>query len=755
MGIEKLFFLAAMAIGFLSGAAFLRVWSDRERSLGAVRPWLAPDWMVVLLSVIFVVLLVEAYAHMESLAMRYGRRPLPVEHPIVLTVALGLMTGVAGRWFLLTTSRETAPAGLLARGAPVVLLFAAGFAGQDMRRVVGALTSVDAFGVALQFEIGKETEQDGFTDPNSNSRLISYGTDFELGVKHAHTIVRGAENDFRNLRDFCSYQHKLFDCARWRTKAFSDGSIIIPIGDENWVKLIRSRDYLLAFSPFINCSFNEYVKYFPAGLPIQPLLHDIAADMIMPSANSERSTQIFSNLIGGFHHFTEYKKKFIDPVGTPDNSCMTFIIDPETYNYNSDQDSNPKFVGYHLEKVHPLEEQLKTHSMIFNLHGDYHIYSEKIQDIYPLNEFANNKWLADLGVIKREPRNDSETSSSDLAAKEDPPTDWREAMLVRAWEWRKSLSLQARQTHSQTEGGDPFGSLHVSVLEAAVITAAGYPSEAAAHLRREMKRHQRSRAGADTDGVSSATPSDFGDFLFKTKAMHALNEIYQRLGLRDEQYSLNTTYIAELETFLGRATPMSSRAPADVVRWCAKNQPMIDKLGSKGAPSRAIVNRQEHYLTQIIDVYIRQMLALIRAYAERPDRDRDTGVGATLLAAAEDINRLMTGERPVLERCIGQLYKDSGEAQNIDWHLQRLSLEALAVHGLLQMSLGHDLRSVEGMETSPEVRRLYCGAAASLRDAVRLSTMRVGDQPLISRNHELLARIRPLAAELQPTLERC
>lgn len=317
----------------------------------------------------------------------------------------------------------------------------------------------------------------------------------------------------------------------------------------------------------------------------------------------------------------------------------------------------------------------------------------------------------------------------------------------------------------------------VAVFEAGLITAAGFPSEAAQHLFREHE-HYRDVIEAEAEAAPIKAKS-FVDFLVQTKFLFIQEFLFDSVGLNERGREISADLVFQYEAFLEPMAKTIEAQPDNLVRWCGDSaQPgrLLDRirLGDalvglmadprvrpRGAQDSVAIlqtalaaappgdpksrEEAEKYLREVIDTYLTQKLLLARAVSEVPvtrDRLREAH---ELLATMRDLVSMITDkdDRAAFQRCIAPIYGEDSEKES-----RRYEFEALAVNGLLNVAVGNAIIDLNASALPNEADSYFCAARRSFERARHIAYLeeRSSEETrAVSNDDELLERIRPLA----------
>jgi hypothetical protein len=740
---DKLVVALAIVFGWTLGTAFLAA-GDRPTRRLAASPALTA---ITILALSALVLHLRFSGNLASLANDLYPERAGELAQLLVRFAVGMLAGasLAGVGAAIRRGGGAA-AGLLL--VPFMVFFVAAFFADELRRGYFNIARLEAGGVTLDFDIRKETTNVGFSYDDAGSPPTRFDTDFEFGVNLISLAVNSFESDYRRLA-YCG-KNRLFNCDNFFVKAYKniedDPLKIDPVGS-----------YMADIRPFSDCLSAGYVKFFPAGLPIQPMLHNIAAAFTVPVGAAEaqvaasagrRHYSELDDLVLSLHNFTAYVARFeeADLRGGPangrpapeaidkaaiDRACSLFTGLSPKFMESSTQSASAAWTNPYNYPALPPEGERTLED----------VKSSSGRDA-PSAEDPGLQFIVDAEWRRSNSNQFGEAFASwptsimrDIAPKDGPSLarpPGSETLKQPVGDWLAEVRHKHRALR---EGATVLP--HKPLLEAAIIASAGFPSEAATHLERERRRLERERRNK---GITEGT---FPDFLLSTRILYPLEILYERVGLRDAQLDAGLQLLEEIGAFLSRAKPFTAGNFGEFVRWCGEQPSLLEKVDGEGGFDEATADDVEVFLRTYVDLYFRQSLRSARALAESRDREGRSEIGDRMRRASADLVSLFRDAEPDIEKCLHPVYRKSPKSESV---IPQLRFETFAVHGLLTASLSEvAAREVDGSRVlwsgyGVVQEKTLCQARNALDEARRTAARQQSGERVVSADNELYVR---------------
>jgi hypothetical protein len=284
------------------------------------------------------------------------------------------------------------------------------------------------------------------------------------------------------------------------------------------------------------------------------------------------------------------------------------------------------------------------------------------------------------------------------------------------------------------------------MLDAAIITSAGYPEEAAEYLFRAI---DSTHCPTVTD--HKRTFVDFYVFVSRGRALHMLEDLYRRTNNYKKMFEANLLYLRQSEALLAHFYKLEPTRLSNFLKWCSEetsdNGGLIPKKVIDDSNLRSTANK---YVGSLIELYVRHSLRMFRAVAFDLSREPFSSTQAQALEASRDLFKFLRHSGDEAAICFQRLADPVA--------IETLEFETNAVHALLVASVYDDLADGRADATGGSLSELGCevGEAVGAALAIARSSRRKSDgDSVIPVDHEFILDLRRLDRQLRGQLQDC
>jgi len=657
--LEKLGFLLLILIGALIYAAVrgnphLR----RARDWAHTRLWSFITLLIVCITTVVVIVAIAIYA---STDIDFTERSIvrSLNTPIFVKIPLALLCGALFVELASVVKKpEFTPLYLAVRAVPFVFFFTIGFFSYELQQVLRTLTRFEAAGVTLDFNSTTREQPQSLVSVGGagNGADGNIRTPFQLGISMLPEVFSKIKSDHERLQSWCNKNDALAcgDLAKARaemkglkeankstegnageTQSQLDRLAEMKKREELAMKAVQrieksfatSKKYLTSLSPLADCLHEAYAAYFPNGSPIQDELSEFAASYSVEPTPPRFDPQVVKG----------------EPPGDETAKTVKAAIyaDPGPAAENEARKDETRFV--------PALTTLRENLIRFANYASQYATIEKYKHF------------------------------SDSASR----------CRKRLSELDDSVILRLSRLRLELE--DPKYSLpYKSILEAAMISASGYPEEAAQHLEREYDLFM-SEKSREHFGI---VEGDFSDFLMQVRLLSPLEGIFAYTRNTDAQVKYAQILVTRVEDQFRKLKSFPADKPSEFVAYCAAGR----LIQPNDRISQVERDEMEGYFRYFIYFYLQSYMRLLEAAAFDPGVFTKPERFDHYARVANDLGSLAAKDSSTLDGCLGEMLRAYGATQDeISVTIAQLRFDTLAAHGFILA------RQADQREIDPEI----------------------------------------------------
>lgn len=643
---------------------------------------------------------------------------------------------------------------------PFLLLFASAYFTEEIRQGTLGVKKFEAVGIGIEFiqpVQGTSRIVDGplqfasGQSDSSDSGQSDYETPFVLGMRHLmpQSIDRFS-SDVNGRWEYCE-TFTLFQCAGYGT---ADDEVSGPDDPSRLQMNTNLIDFEIALvskyfdliSPYVECLKEDYVTTFPGGMPIQSALYRAATaftsavdDPLFDDVNTRWST--IDRLTGWLHQFDQYKAAHFGGLAQAENRsdspCKAFehtsadlITDGNTLEVEVPQDD---LFGSDLtcNDVN-IGNVFDTQGILDEFQSNLRVYINRVY-IRRLFTPAQKSWSVE---------------------QKDALVDH----LVR----ERMLRL-LRTEFNNCRPVLPY----LAMFEAATITSAGFPAEAARHLERarELYESRLTDRFVDEDRPIDKAPfierNTIIDLISSSRIYFMLDRLYEETGVTRKRYDRNREYTERLGAFFrANVVNFSPNEPAALVAWCAQNlgnqhgdDTIFPSITVSGEDQSDVSEQAKGWLKAYIEIFVRQNLREFRPFSELPNIHEESARARSLVRRSRNLARLTQDNNDGLFVCFGQ--GDTSDRSSS--YIESFKFQILAVHSILLTRVADAFvnQRVDVYNIGAREQRMFCDASDAAREALVIASDRRAGSASVDSSSDLYRIVQQLHNRFRSAQLQC
>ena len=683
--LEKLGFLLLISIGALIYAAVrgnphLR----RARDWAHTRLWSFVTLLVVCVATVILIVAVAIYA---STDVNFTEHSIvrSINTPIFVKIPLALLCGALFVELAAVVKKpEFTPLYLSVRAVPFVFFFSIGFFSYELQQVLRTLTRVEAAGVTLDFTSSSREQPQSLVSVGngSNGAGDNIRTPFQLGISMLPEVFNKIASDHSRLQHWCN-KHDALSCgnlARARSELIeltedeqSTGAEVGEAASEvrraRFEAAKKLEQQALSAEQRNEKSFATSKLYLQSLSPLADCLHGTYA------AYFPNGSPIQDEL-------SEFAASYsVEPIR----------FDPSEYKGPPRVDETPHTANADT-------------SAAYGTSTEDEVRKDETRFVPALTTLREN--LIRFGNYARQYANIEKYKKLSDAA---------DLCRERLSELDDSVIRQLSKLRLKLE--DPKYSLpYKSILEAAIISASGYPEEAAQHLEREYDLFM-SEESREHFGIARG---DFSEFLLQVRLLSPLEGIFAYTRNTDAQVKYAEILVARVEDQFRKLKAFPTEKPSQFVAHCAAGR-LIEPNERIDTEQR---NEMEHYFRYFVYFYLQSYLRLLEAAAFDPGVFTKPERFNRFARVAQDLGSLAAEDSSALEGCLGKTLRAQGASQEaVARIIEQLRFDTLAAQGFI-LARQADQREIDP-EIAPHIDQSFKQETTCEAQRILLSAWRI------------------------------
>lgn len=625
--LEKLGFLLLISIGALIYAAVRgNPHLRRARDWAHTRLWSFVTLLVVCVATVILIVAVAIYA---STDVNFTERSIvrSINTPIFVKIPLALLCGALFVELAAVVKKpEFTPLYLSVRAVPFVFFFSIGFFSYELQQVLRTLTRVEAAGVTLDFTSSSREQ------PQS---LVSVGNSSNGAGDNIRTPFQLGISMLPEVFSRIASDHSRL--RRWCNKhdALSCGHLTGTDGVPPGGAEPEGSEQALEIS------FKTSQRYLDALDPLAACLSGLYVEFF--------------------------------PNGSP--------IQDELSEFAASYSVGPTLPGLFLIKEEPLTNG-SAEALAPMAAG--------LQDTAPREAERDTSFVPALTTL-RENLVRFANYASQYTSIERYHRYRDSAFLCRRLRSKLKDEVIATLSTLRLELDNPTFSLpYKSIFEAAMISASGYPEEAAQHLEREYELFMSD----ESRRYFGIAKGDFSEFLLQVRLLSPLEGIFAYTRNTDAQVKYAEILVARVEDQFHKLKAFPAEKPSQFVAHCAAGR-LIQPNDRTDQRQR---DEMEGYFRYFIYFYLQSYLRLLEAAAFDPGVFTKPERFNRFARVAEDLGSLAAEDSSALEGCLGEMLRAQGASQEtVARIIEQLRFDTLAAQGFILA------RQADQREIDPEI----------------------------------------------------